>query len=333
MKTIIEEYVATGAPVGSRSVSKKSGLKLSAASMRSVMADLTDKGLLNQPHTSAGRVPSPEAFRFYLRDVVTLPPLSREQQTRIGHAMADAGLELKSLLGEASRLASSLTNQVGMIVTPSREDARWREIDFVRVKPGLVLAVLVLEGGIVQNKLLQVDANYSQDDLVTFSNYLNDHFRGRTLTQARGLILQELQGAKRRLQHLAKSALDLADSTFADADSREVIVEGAVNIFAHAEFAEKDTMREIVALLEERSRLLELLDKTIANEGVNVTFCSDVPLGGLDRCSLVSTPYGGEETPKGVVGIMGPVRMNYATVLPLVDYIAKTLTHILKQRF
>ncbi len=334
LKTIIEEYIATGAPVGSRLVAKKSTLKLSPASMRNVMADLTEKGYLAQPHTSAGRIPTPEAFRFYLGSQLMPHPLPPELKDRIGQTLSSAGFDLKDILTEASRLASTMTNQVCMIVAPSQDEARWKEIDFVLIKPGLVLAVLVLEGGIVQNKLIPVGETYTQDDLVKFSNYLNEHFRGRSLSRARRLIHRELQGAKRQIEALSRRALRLARSTFDEPSSRDIIVDGATNIFAHAEFAEVEKMREIFTLLEERSRLLELLDRTIAHEGIKVTLCADVQLNQLQECSLVSSSYGDfGEQPMGVVGVMGPVRMDYANVLPLVDCIAKTLTDMLKERF
>ncbi|QJT10892.1 heat-inducible transcriptional repressor HrcA [Oceanidesulfovibrio marinus] len=333
LKTIIEEYIATGAPVGSRMVSKKSGLSLSPASMRNVMADLTEKGYLAQPHTSAGRIPTPEAFRFYLGSQLMPHPLPPQLKDRIGQTLSGAGLDLKDILTEASRLASTMTNQICMIVAPSHDEARWKEIDFVLIKPGLVLAVLVLEGGTVQNKLIPVGEVYNQDDLVKFSNYLNEHFRGRSLSHARLLIHRELQSARRQIEALSRKALRLARSTFDEPTARDVIVDGATNLFAHAEFAEVEKMREIFSLLEERSRLLELLDKTIAHEGIKVTFCADVHMDQLEECSLVSSPYGEFGQPLGVVGVMGPVRMDYANVLPLVDCIAKTLTDMLKERF
>ncbi|MGE4298123.1 MAG: heat-inducible transcriptional repressor HrcA [Desulfovibrionaceae bacterium] len=331
--TIVEDYISTAQPVGSRTVAKKSALHLSPASMRNTMADLTDKGLLRQPHTSAGRVPTPDAFRYYLDTILTLHPLAGDRRKRIAADLTGAGLDLPGVLDQASRVLSTFSNHISLVLAPSREEVRWREIDFALVKKGLVLAVLIMDGGMVQNKLVEASPDVTVDDLRTFANFLNDHFAGRTLSEARKRIAQECRDACRNLEEIYRRALRLASEAVQAVESREVFVGGAGNLFGYAEFADVNRIRDILRLLDERTRLLGLLDKAIAGEGVKILLGQDVEGEELAECSVVSSRFGGETSTSGAVGIIGPLRMDYAAVVPMVDYIAKTLTSLLESRF
>ncbi len=333
LRIIIEDYIAKALPVGSRTVAKQSGLKLSPASMRNVMSDLTEKGYLEQPHTSAGRIPTVTAFRHYLDTAFTPLDLTEEYKRSIGQRLKESGLELSDVLSQAGKLVSSLSQQVSMVLAPRNEDVRWREIDFALVKPDLVLAVLILDGGIVQNKLLHVEETVTREELEKFRNYLNEHYRGLTLSEARARILNELHNAKRRLKLLYQRALRLARNTFEQNPSRTVYVEGTLNILEHAEFADVAKMRDILRLLEERTRLLDLLDKTIEGQGIRIMLGQEAELDDLHGCSVICSSYGDEVRPLGVVGVIGPLRMDYARVVPVVEYISQTLTGLLKERF
>ena len=331
--TIVQDYISTATPVGSRTVAKKSELRLSPASMRNTMADLTDKGYLLQPHTSAGRIPTVEAFRFYLDTTLRLHPLTETRRQDIRQSMADSGLDMSNMLSQAAKVLSNMSHQASLILAPSRDDVRWREIEFALIKPGLVLAVLILEGGMVQNKLVKVDKDISGNDLVKFANYLNAHYRGRNLSEARRSIHRALLEEKRRLKRLYADALALAREAFENTEAREVYVDGAVNMLDYVEFADIARMREILRLLEERSRLLEVLDRTIVGEGIKITLAQEANLEELGDLSVVSSPYGEEGAAQGVISVIGHQRMDYATVVPVVDYLAKTLTHLLKARY
>jgi len=332
LRIIIEDYIANAQPVGSRTVAKQSGLSLSPASMRNVMADLTDKGYLEQPHTSAGRIPTAVAFRHYINANMAPRQLTVEEKSRIGVYLHQAGLDLSEVLNQATKLLSTFSHQVALILAPSREDVRWREIGFSLIRPGVVLAVLVLDGGIVQNRLIEAEPDVTKDDLTTFGNYLNEHFRGRTLSEARTLIGNELEGAKRRLQRLYARALQLARSTFEHLEKRQMFVEGATYILDQTEFADLTKIRDILRLLEERSRLLKLLDRTIAEKGVKIMLDDEAELDDLKGCGVVTSSYGDAAQTRGVISVIGPMRMDYAKVVPAVDFIAKTLTELLKER-
>lgn len=335
--TIVEDYISRAMPVGSRTVAKQSGLKLSPASMRNTMADLTDKGFLQQPHTSAGRIPTVLAFRCYLDTKLKPQPLPRTKRSDISQELENAGLDLSTVLARATKIVSSHAKQISLVLAPSRADVRLREIEFSLIRPRLVLAVLILEGGMVQNKLLEVDEDLTSDELATFRNYLNEHLSGLTLGEVRDRVFAELQVAEQSLQELFRKALRLARHAVEGHEERELYVEGTINLLDYAGFADVSTLKEIMGMVEERSRLLALLDKTIlAREGAKVTLGQEADLDVFKDWSVVSAPYGRpleHGGGRGVVSVIGPMHMNYAKIVPVVDYIARALTHLLKQRY
>ncbi len=333
LTTIVDQYIADAAPVGSRAVARISGLDLSPASIRNTMADLTGTGFLEQPHTSAGRVPTAKAFRYYLDTVLHRPVLAESDRRLIEDHLGSAGLELTDILRQASRLLSSFSRQVSMVLAPAKDDVRWRHIDFALVSPGLVMAVLVLEGGLMQHRMVEIEPGLSQDDLVAFGNYLNHHYTGRTLTEVRSRLVSELDGARRRLKGMYRRALRLARDAFASDLERDFFFDGTVNLPGQPEFADLGNMRELLHLLEERTRLLELLDRTMEGGRIKVSLGRETQLAGCPDYGFIASPYGGGEHSRGVVGIIGPLRMDYARVVPLVDYTARLLSQVLSKRF
>lgn len=338
LATIIERYIATAMPVCSASVARKSSLRLSSASIRNTMAALTEKGYLAQPHASAGRIPTALGFRLYLDTLMKTRPLSHDEHTAILNDLSSHGFEISDMLREASRMLSTHSRQVAVVLAPSRDEVRWHTIDFVKVGENLVLTVLVLEGGLVRNHVLSVDAPVTQDELVRYSNYLNDYCRGLTLSQARIRVARDLQAAEAHLEALYSRALGLARLAFEHMDDkREVFINGTLNMLDQAEFTDHTRIRDMLALLDERTSILELLDKAILSNSVTVNFELEkqstpaAPVG----CSMVCAPSGGlpQTAPCGVISVLGPLRMNYRQVLPVVDCISKTLTTLLQGRF
>lgn len=342
---IVEEYLAHASPVGSRTVSKRCGLGLSPASVRNVMADLTDKGYLSQPHTSAGRRPTHTAVRHYL-DSATFAPLTTEAREAIARelagGMAKGGLELADVLRNASHLLADAAQQVGVVLSPSAGDVRWKEIDFTLIKPGLVLVILVLEGGILQNRAVEIPTEVTSEDLEKYRNYLNEHYRGHSLAEARGKIMRELKRTEQRLKRLYRRALDLADAACRTMDTRELYLDGAMHILRRAEDANLTRIREVFALLDEKSRLLDLVERTMAREGVRITLGEEALVEELAEMSVISSAYGAEHHTSdaddqaapsgGVISVIGPMGMDYARVVPVVEHISKTLTHLLINR-
>ncbi len=336
LTTIVETYIGTARPVGSRAVAQASALALSPASMRNTMAELTERGLLEQPHTSAGRVPTPRAFRYYLGTMLAPPALADAEQQGIRDGLCDAGAELTALLRRSSHIVSAHARQVGMVLAPGGADVRWRTIDFVPVAHGRAMAVLVLEGGAVQNRVVDLDSDITRDDLTEFGNYLNHHYAGLTLTEARARILAELGGTRRSLSRLYLRALTLARDTFEPEGERDIFFDGTLHLLGQPEFSDVQAMREMLRLFEDKKRLLALLERTIEAGRTRIDFAAPGDGDGAGEAAgeygLVSAPYGGGGAPRGVVGVIGPLRMNYAKVVPVVDFTARLLTELLETR-
>jgi len=330
LAAVVETYVETAMPVSSQALAAAGVLGLGPASLRSSMASLTEKGFLLQPHTSAGRIPSVQGFRYYLDQVFRLSPLSRREQSRLHEHIQPGEGELPQVLRRAAKVISTLTHQVCVVMAPRQDLARWRQIDFVLLRPGMILAVLVMQGGIISNRVVQMDESLTADDLVRFGNYLNSLFEGRTTFEVRAEIERQLLRARKTLDAYRR-AWELASQALAGDEQPEVFVGGTSHLADQPEFTELDTIQELLRLIEERSRLLELLDKTSAGQSVSVNMAQDLP--GLAGCSLVSSPYSAFASTHGALAVLGPVRMNYARIVPMVDFAAQILSQCLKSRY
>ncbi|WP_027185106.1 heat-inducible transcriptional repressor HrcA [Desulfovibrio inopinatus] len=333
LHSIVDTYIADAQPVGSRTVAKTCPLKLSAASIRNIMADLTDKDYLAQPHTSAGRVPTARAFRLYLDEIMKQRPLSNLEKERIMIALGKAGLEIGDILRQASRVLSDTSLQVGMVIAPRHTNIRWRRIEFELIKPGLIVVMLILQGGIVKKQVIAVEKDITSNDLVKFGNYLNYLFQNMTVAEARGRIVAELNGAKRELDRLCHKALTLALLTFEEDEEPEVYVEGRANILAQPEFSDATAMRELLCILEEHNTLLQILDTTVREYKTAVVIGEESHLDEFSVLGIIAAPYGPESAPLGTVGLIGPVRMDYCRLVPMVHYTARTLTQLLTKHF
>jgi len=333
LRIIVQAYIDHAAPVGSRYVAKQSTLKLSAASMRNIMADLTEKGYLHQPYTSAGRVPTEKAFRFYVDTVLSPALLPESTRQDMKEALVQAGLEFSDILENTSKLISAQSSQVGMAVAPKRSMIRLQRIDLIQVRAGLVMAIAIFDGGVVHNKLLPVEARVTPDDLVKYANYLNDKFQGRTIEEIKRDILQEMEQAETKFNALYGRALSLAQEAFENKNDREVFLEGTLNVLDHLEGKDVSSMRELLEFLEHRSAILELVDKLAQSEGLIVTFGTEFYGPELGQWGLISSPYQVQGQKVGMVGTIGPIHMDYSRLMPMVDTIARMLSDLLESRF
>jgi heat-inducible transcriptional repressor len=330
---VVRAYIESASPVGSRYVAKHSNLNLSPATIRNIMADLTEKGYLMQPYTSAGRIPTDKAFRFYV-DYVLKPSLpSEDTQREFKEYIANAGLNLSDILEQTSKLISSQASQVGMAVAPQKECVRWRQIDLILVRPGLVMAILVYQGGIVQNTLLTVDKKMTSDDLIRYGNYLNEKFQGRTMLEVRHQLLREMELAQKEFNALYAKALSIAQAAFAQKDNREIFVEGKLYVLNQLDGKDISSMRDILEFLERNSDLLELLDKISQSKELTVTFGTEIFGPELGEWGIIASPYRVRGKPLGIIGTIGPIHMDYSRLVPMVDCVAKMLSEILETRF
>jgi heat-inducible transcriptional repressor len=333
---VVEGCAAQATPVGSRDVARRSSLGLSPATVRSVMADLKERGFLEQPHTSAGSLPTAQGLRHYLDFSLPQSAPGRTEQELITGTLGQAGLEIEDILRQASRILASISRQASMVLAPSRDPARWKQIDFVSVGPGMVMALLVLQGGLVQKRLIRCEEDYSSDDLTAFGNYLNHLFADLTVEKAQAHILRELKEAGDALSTLSLlsfRALALARDLMAEEDEREMFVEGASSLVGRPEFTDLEHMRGLLTFLEERGRLLSLLTRTMRERGITITLGREANLEPVQDCGLVSSTYAVKGQPAGVVGVIGPMRMDYAYVVPVVDFTARVLTSMFSGRF
>ena len=330
---VVDEYIATAKPVGSRIVAKKSRSKLSPASIRNTMADLADKELLDQPHTSAGRVPTIKGLRYFLDTILQIPPLSGHEMHAISDNLGHVGSDPSDIFRNTSRVLSSLSRQACLVLGPSQGHVQWKHIDFVLLTPGKIMSILVLQGGIVRNKIIDVDMEITSDELVKYANYLNSHFRGQPLGTVREKIRAQMRAAKQVFDALYQRALILANKTCATDNQREIFVEGASNLLAQPEFSDIEAMRDIFKLLEERSRLLELVDTISDEDDSRVVIGQEKSWEDLEYCCLVSSPYTISNQTAGMISVIGPVRMNYAKIIPMVDFTAQVLSQMLQSRF
>ncbi len=328
--TIVKCYISTGQPVGSRTVSRASNLSLSPASIRNIMADLSDEGYIEQPHTSAGRVPTARGIRLYLDSNLELEPLSIEIQEKIKSALTSVGPDISQTLSHTCKVLSSLSSQISLVITPSHHIIRWQQIDFVLLRPGLVMSILLMEGGMINNRVIKVDSDITGDDLVRFSNYLNEHFQGKTLLHVRASVLAQMQIARKKFENLYEKALRLARESFEDTN-RQVFVEGTHYLFQDADFSDLNKMRELFKILEEKSKLLKLLDKTIESKNLSIILGQEQKLDALSDFTVISSPYSFKDENIGAVSIIGPTRMNYAKIVPAVDLTAKILSELLQE--
>ncbi len=333
LTTIVESYIGDAAPVGSRTVAKKSGLNLSPASIRNIMADLTEQGYLEQPHASAGRIPSARAFRLYINEVMCPRPLPESQKSRITGLLGSAGSELGDILRQASRILSGHSLQVSLVIAPRHADARWKRIEFTLINPGLVMAVLILQGGMVLDRLLETSPDITADDLVASANYLNHLFGEMAVSEVRSKLVAELRKAETQFGELYRRALKMAVEAFESEGQRELFVDGTSNILSQPEFTDASRMGELLRVLENRTKLLELLDKSMDEFKTVFILGEESDLASFRDFGSISTPYGPSEHPLGAIGVIGPVRMDYARLAPVVNFTARALTRMLDRRF
>ncbi|HEX7966223.1 MAG TPA: heat-inducible transcriptional repressor HrcA [Gammaproteobacteria bacterium] len=333
LKVLVERYIRDGEPVGSRTLSKDSGLDLSPASIRNIMADLEELGLIVSPHTSAGRVPTVKGYRLFVDTLLKVKPLD-EQEVRLMRSHLDpAETSPQQLLASASGLLSAITRMTGVVTLPKREQASWRHIEFMPLADNRVLVILVLVDGEVQNRVLHLERGYDAAALQQISNYLNSHFAGRDLSELRRGLLNELNRTRESMNELMHAAITMADKVFQVRGGEPTyMMAGETNLMEFAELSDVEKLRRLFDAFNHKRDILTLLDKCIAAEGVQIFIGEESGYKVLDEVSVVSAPYSMGEGVVGVLGVIGPTRMAYERVIPIVDVTARLLSAALNPR-
>ncbi|MBM4351080.1 MAG: heat-inducible transcription repressor HrcA [Deltaproteobacteria bacterium] len=329
LRMVIEDYIHTAEPVSSMSISRKSAIRLSPATIRSVMSDLEETGLLSQPHTSAGRVPTERGFRFYVDSILDLHELSGEEKREIRSRYSISQSEWKDLFREACRVLSSFSHCLGVVWAPRLSELILQHIEFVKLKKHLTLAIFVSTTGIVQNRIIQMDEDLSQSDLDHLSDDLNELLTGLTLQQVREKLFSRMRMEKHSYDRLFRQAIHLGGKAFSSFDETDVFIEGRTNILSEPEFGNISIMADLLRAFEEKATMVKLLDQCMAPRGVRISIGSESQVQEMETCSLVTSTYGCEGRVWGALGVIGPRRMNYSRIIPLVDYSAKLLSEML----
>ena len=334
LRVLVESYVRDGQPVGSRSLSRDSGLNLSAATIRNVMADLEEGGFVASPHTSAGRIPTPKGYRFFVDTLLRVQPIEQAAEADIRRRLGDAE-DSRALVSAASLLLSSLTQMAGLVTLPSTEAASVTQIEFVALSENRVLAILVFDDREVQNRILQLDRHYSPEELRRAAVLLNEQFRGRTLDQVRQEMLNDLAATRERLNQGMLDSVTMAQQLFPTptaVQGMEYVIAGQTNLMGFSELSSVDKLRRLFESFNEKRDLLNLLDLSIRGQGVQIFIGQESGHEILGDCSIITAPFSTVSGAVGVLGVIGPTRMAYERVIPVVDLTAKLLGSALNPR-
>ncbi|MEM6960275.1 MAG: heat-inducible transcriptional repressor HrcA [Myxococcota bacterium] len=325
---LLSEYIATGEPVGSRKLAKRYGLNLSPATIRNVLADLEELGYLIQPHASAGRVPTGAGFRVFVDALVQFREVSSDDQAAIARRLQGLSPQ-DDVLRETGRLLSALAGAAAVIASPRPDEEILEEIRFLRLRSDQVLAVLVLQGGAVQNRVLRLDEqDCGPSELERINNYLAARVSGASLVSIRQRIASEVAGERNNYDELRRQAARIIDDLGDEAGPVQVVIEGQSELFDRPEFSNVDTIKGYLRAFEDREHLLSLLDRTILAGGVQVVIGAEAQIEAVEDISLIAASYRKSASAVGTLGVIGPARMDYAKLMPLVAFTAQYLTEL-----
>jgi len=327
LKSLVEHYIAEGQPVGSRALSRHSGLNLSPATVRNVMSDLEELGFITSPHTSAGRIPTARGYRFFVDSLLTVQPIGVGQLEAIQGQIQPG--EPQRVISAASQLLSGLTHFAGVVVSPKQDALKIRQIEFVSLSDTRILLILVTTAGDVQNRILFTKRGYSSSELVSAANYLNQHFAGLAFTEIRTRIQDELKQLRSDMTELMSAAVE-AGSEVLEETQETYVISGETNLLDAEDLSSNMArLRELFKLFEQKTGLMQLLDISNRAQGVQIFIGGESGLSPLDDCSVITAPYKVDGQLVGSVGVIGPTRMAYERVIPIVDLTARLLTSAL----
>jgi heat-inducible transcriptional repressor len=331
LKALIENYIRDGQPVGSRTLSRDSGLSLSSATIRNVMADLEDLGFVASPHTSAGRIPTDKGYRFFVDTLLKLKPLHHEEIEDIERRLGIDAANGRSLVQTVSQMLSSVTHMAGLVTLPN---PHYVALSQIGLSENRALAIMVMSNREVQNRVVQLDRYHSPEELRRAANYLNEAFAGRSLPDVRAQLLAQLQETRQHMDQLMRDAIQVAQKVF-DTKSEErveYVIAGETNLMGFAELSNVDRLRRLFEAFNEKHDILRLLDSCLRADGIQIFIGQESGYRILDDISVVTAPYMVDNQVVGVLGIIGPTRMAYERVIPIVDITAKLLGSALNAR-
>ena len=327
LKTLVEHYISDGQPVGSRTLSKCSGLDLSPASIRNVMSDLEEMGFITSPHTSAGRIPTHRGYRLFVDTLLTVQPLRHEEIKRLETRLSSP--DPQELISSAAHVLSNLTQFAGLVMIPKRKGIAFRQLEFLPLSEKRILLIIVTTDGNVQNRIIVTDRTYTPSELVQAANFFNQNYAGQTFEEVHRKLHEELRQMQSDMTRLMTAALEASNKALAD-DQDDVVISGERNLLQVDDLSTNVTsLRKLFEMFERRTTLLQLLDTSQKAEGVNIFIGGESGHVPLDECSVVTAPYEVDGQVVGTLGVIGPTRMAYERVIPIVDITAKLLSNAL----
>ena len=331
LKALIDRYIVDGHPVGSKTLARDTDMDISSATIRNVMTELEKKGLVSSPHVSAGRIPTEQGFRLFVDAMLEIHP-PQEAVIQMLKDELNPDHDTEYLLNTATALLSEITHMAGIITIPKRSQTSLRQIEFLPLPDRKVLAILVINEKDVQNRILHVDREYSPVELQQAANFLNERFAGQDIYDLRQSLVKEMQQARENLDEMMKMAVDMAGQALDDSlGGDDFKVQGKTNLIRYNNLDDRVQLKQIFETFDHKRDMLSLLDRCIQADGVKIFIGHEVGLEGFGECSLITAPYQLEGTSLGVLGIIGPKRMNYDQVIPVVDITAKMLNNALNQ--
>lgn len=329
LKTLVERYIHEGHPVGSRTLSKFSGLDLSPATIRNVMADLEEMGLVASPHTSAGRIPTPQGYRLFVDTLLVVKTLDKVELNHLENQLHPDNPS--RLINVASQMLSELTRFAGVVITPKRKGAVFRYIEFMALSEKRILLIIVTPEGDVQNRIIFTDKVYSQSDLIEAGNFINQHYAGCTLDEIRGRLDTELRQLRSEMITLMSAAIEAGGDAINES-SEAVVLAGERNLLQVNDLSDNLTgLKKLFELFERKTKLLQLLELSRQAHGVKIFIGGESDVASLEEFSVVTAPYAMEGEIVGTVGVIGPRRMAYERIIPIVEITAKLLSSGLSQ--
>ncbi|HEY3487340.1 MAG TPA: heat-inducible transcriptional repressor HrcA [Gammaproteobacteria bacterium] len=330
LKTLVERYIADGQPVGSRTLAQDSGIVLSPATIRNVMVDLEEMGLVSSPHTSAGRVPTVQGYRVFIDTMLNIRPLDNKAVAELKKQL-HPGLDNKMLIKAASTLLSDITHLAGIVMIPSRDAMSIRHIEFLPLSNRRILAILVINEKEIQNRILDVDRTYTASELQQAANYINQNLLGQHLKSVLEELKRELFQTQQELSGLMRLVVEVAGKVFEQREQEDLVVEGQTNLMGFNDLSDMDKLKQLFEAFNKKRDILHLLDRCQQAEGVQIFIGQESGYDVLDDCSVITSPYSVRGEPVGVLGVVGPTRMPYDRVIPIVDITAKLLSSALTQ--
>lgn len=327
LRTLIERYIADGQPVGSRTLARQAGLDLSPATVRNIMADLEELGLVHSPHTSAGRVPTDRGYRLFVDTLLQVRPITTNEVRKLKHEL-ETDPDPQHLVESASHLLSEVCRLTGLVMVPRREEqAALRQLDFVGLSGRRILVILVTQDGQVHNRIIHVERDYSPAELTQAANYFNEAYAGLGLAEVRRQLLRDLEAASADLQRIMDLAQRTARQALTEEDKGdELVVSGESNLMDIPDLMDVRKLRRLFDAFNTKRDLLQLLDQSMRAGGVKIFIGAEAGYDALRECSVVTAPYRIEGRVVGTLGVIGPTRMAYEQVIPIVDITARLLS-------